>query len=118
MTAIKKISAKRVVKVLSALIMFCCLFFLTGVNFVVFPQFEKTTSSSSNIPGKQDNDPSAPVEEKSSSTNNLTVQEEYLHEKHSFKEIESLEAIIQHQVLAVEKLQVVHFELISPPPEV
>jgi len=97
--------------------MFCCLFFLTGVNFIVFPQHVKEKIASSNIPGKSKDDPSAPVEEKASSNNSPTVQEEYLHEKHSFQEIERTENLLHHLILDAEKLAVVHYELISPPPE-
>ncbi|CAN5891482.1 hypothetical protein BH11BAC4_BH11BAC4_21690 [soil metagenome] len=118
MASNKKISANRLCKLFSTVLMFCCLFFLTAVNFIVFPRHEKEKAVSFNIQGKQDDDPSAPVEEKSTSNSIPTVQEEYLHEKHSFKEIERLENFHHHQPLAAEKLQFVHYELLSPPPKV
>ncbi len=119
MKSVQKISvAQRVVKVSSTLLMFFCLVFLTGVNFIIFPQEkDKAAICSTNMPGKSNDDPSAPVEEKSSSNTSLSVQEEYLHEKHNLKEFERLEEPQQYAILGEEKLQIVHFELISPPPK-
>ena len=117
MASYKKISANRLSKVVSTILMACCLFFLTGANFIVFPRHQTAKTVSSNIPGKQDKDPSAPVEEKSTSNSSPTVQEEYLHEKHSFKEIVRAESLVHHLILDAEKLAVVHYELISPPPK-
>jgi hypothetical protein len=95
-----------------------CLFFLTGVNFIIFPQQhieKKTLLSTSGKPA--DKDPSSPIEEKSSENNSPTVQEEYLHEWHLFDESPGSEVILYPENSTVEKLQTVHFELISPPPE-
>lgn len=101
-----------------ALLMCFSLLFLTGVNFLVFPQHAVEKKIASTTTDKNDDkDPSAPVEEKSSSTNSISVQEEYLHEKHSADEFLLLETLSHNKILATEKLQVVHFELVSPPPE-
>jgi len=119
MKPIKKIPAlQQSTKVIAALLMCFCLLFLTGVNFIVFPQQDSDTKVSltkKNKPNQKD--PSAPVEEKASSNNSLTVQEEYLHEGHLFDELPGAAILLHHKNTAVEKLQTVHFELISPPPE-
>lgn len=119
MRSVQKISvAQRVAKVSSTLLMFFCLVFLTGVNFIIFPQQKDNIRiSSNNMPGKSNDDPSAPVEEKSSSNTSLSIQEEYLHEKHNLKEFERLEEPQQYAIPGGEKLQIVHFELVSPPPK-
>ena len=95
-----------------------CLFFLTGVNFIVFPQ--QNISQKAALPKQDkgdDKDPSAPVEEKSSANNSLSVQEEYIHELHSLDEFSETKKLLHYKNTAVEKLQTVHFELLSPPPE-
>ncbi|MEP7163066.1 MAG: hypothetical protein ABI741_00150 [Ferruginibacter sp.] len=119
MKPLKKIpSLHHSTKIVTAVLMCFCLLFLTGVNFIVFPQQETDTITSLVTPGKQtDKDPSAPVEEKSSSSNSLSVQEEYLHERHTLHEIIGTAVLLQHKNLIMEKLQTVHFELISPPPD-
>ncbi|MFN8250073.1 MAG: hypothetical protein U0T68_14060 [Ferruginibacter sp.] len=104
-------------KILSATFMCCCLFFLTGVNFIVFPQVEKKNAVASNMAGKSDDDPSAPVEEKSSGNNSVNIQEEYIHEKHNLDELVDIDKLVHVQVPHTEELQVVHYELLSPPPE-
>ena len=118
MKTIKKIpSLPHSTKIITAVLMCFCLLFLTGVNFIVFPQ-NSSAKISLNDTGKQgEKDPSAPVEEKSSSGNSLAVQEEYLHECHSIDDVTGSEISLQHKNLVAEKLQTVHFELISPPPD-
>ncbi|MDB5202143.1 MAG: hypothetical protein JWQ27_1552 [Ferruginibacter sp.] len=102
-------------KLFSVLLLSGCLLFLTGVNFFVYPP----ASSASQTQGteQQDKNPS-PVEEKAgSSSNNVSIQEEYLHERHSFKDFGRLEKLIHDRILEADKLQIVHYELISPPPK-
>jgi hypothetical protein len=116
MKAIKKIPAlSYTVKCITAVLMCCCLVLLTGINFIVFPGQPANHQISS--AQKSEKDPSAPVEEKSSSNSSLSVQEEYLHDQHSLDLLSENEKLLHHKNLVVEKLQVVHFELISPPPD-
>lgn len=84
---------------------------------MVFPQFEKKEAVSSSMAGKSDDDPSAPVEEKSSGSNSLGIQEEYLHEKHTLDEMGDVDKLVHIQAPHNEELQIVHYELLSPPPE-
>ncbi len=117
MTAKKKItSIIDPLKLVSALMMSCCLWFLTGINFITFPYYDQVPASS-NVPARSQDDPSAPVEEKSSESNNGAFQEEFLHEKNMYKEIVSSEAIPHYSHLSTAKLPTIHFELISPPPD-
>ena len=115
MIARKKIPFnQQFIKMLSAFFMFLCLFILTGSNFINFPQKEIRVNT---LTGSKEKDPSAPVEEKSSSNNNGSIQEEYLHERIQENEFDGTAIVLKYQKLAVEKLQIVHFELLSPPPE-
>ena len=103
-------------KIVSVFVMCIGLLFLNGANFFVYAEqhFEKKIYASND---SEDNEAPSPVEEKSKSSNGLTDQEEYLHDKHSFKELELLGTVLHHRILDAEKLQVVHYELISPPPK-
>jgi hypothetical protein len=61
------------------------------------------------------NSPAGP-DEKSPDTP-VSVTEEYVHEHDSPVNPLWTNAIFQHMIHATEKLRVVHFELLSPPPE-
>ncbi len=100
---------------LSAAIMVSALLLLTGANFLVYADKEQTE-----IVCQQDSQEApSPVEEKSKSTGGgINIQEEYLHEKHSFKELAWLDGLLRHRIMDAEKLQIVHYELVSPPPKV
>ena len=118
MQLIKKIRPVHcLLKNFSISLMFCSLLFLTGVNFIVFPQYNKKEIAASKLPGKTDSDPSAPIEEKSSSTSSVIMQKEYLHEKNDLKQFISLMHRNCYRIPDVEKLPVVHCELVSPPPK-
>jgi hypothetical protein len=117
MTARKKITTKAG-KVLSILLMSFCLVFLTGVNFFVYADNEKAIACTAVDERQQDeNKAPNPTEEKSSSSNSPTVQEEYLHEKHSSRELARLDKLIHDRIMEAEKLQIVHYELLLPPPK-
>ncbi len=96
-----------------------CLLFLTAANFFVYPP---SSLSVINAPLAHNNDKSdkeapTPVEEKSSSKTGLTIQEEYIHDLHTIKGLSELVIAKRHSILPVENLQIVHFELVSPPPK-
>lgn len=62
-------------------------------------------------------DSPTPVEEKSTAKSGLTVQEEYIHDAYQIKGLSDISLSSEHKIPAEEKLQIVHFELISPPPK-
>jgi hypothetical protein len=106
-------------KVISIGIMCFCLLFLTGINFIVYAPSDP---SSQNILAQQSNNTNdeespSPVEEKSSSKTGVTVQEEYVHDVDLVKGDVDIVYSSEHKIPAEEKLQIVHFELISPPPK-
>ena len=94
------------------------LLLLTGANFIVYADSFSKNHICKADSDKSDREAPSPVEEKSKSSNNgPTVQEEYLHDKHSFKEFAWLDILLRHRIMDAEKLQIVHYELISPPPK-
>ncbi len=104
-------------KLFSALLMSGCLLFLTGANFVVYATFFFSKHSST-VAGENSREAPAPVEENTSTCKLPVVQEEYLHERDCLKEFALLTLLSQRHISDADKLQVVHYELESPPPKV
>lgn len=119
MKKIKKIPARLSPrKIISIGVMCFCLLFLTGVNFLVYPPTQTALSASlQHNNNSSDEESPAPVEEKSSAKTGLTVQEEYIHDLHIIKDDSAITLSAEHKIPAEEKLQIVHFELVSPPPK-
>lgn len=67
-----------------------------------------------NEPGS--NSPEKPVEEKSS-TGGISIQEEYVHELHLQQGFAAAENPLKYSLIDEAKLSIVHFELVSPPPD-
>jgi hypothetical protein len=118
MTGIYKIPTifQTISRALSVMVMILGLLFLTGANFLVYSDYH-----ANNVCQQQDaqqGEAPNPVEEKSKSSNGgINIQEEYLHEKHSLKELAWLNDLLRHRIMDAEKLQIVHYELVSPPPK-
>lgn len=109
--------ALRAVKLFSVGLMFSCLLLLTGINFIIYSSshqiaWEKVTDNEKPC---EDANP-GPVEEKSANSN-LNIQEEYVHEYHLQSNFLALDILNHHRIIEAGKLCIVHFELISPPPE-
>lgn len=94
-----------------------CLLVLIGDNFFVYTLGSNNTKSISMITDIDENESPNPVEEHSKSNQGLSIQEEYLHERHSHEDFAWLTILLYHRVLEAEKLQIVHYELVSPPPK-
>jgi len=99
------------------MMMCLCLLLLIGDNFFVYTIGSDNTKNISMITDIDENESPNPVEEHSKSNQGLTIQEEYLHERHSYKDFAWLTMLLYHRVLEAEKLQIVHYELVSPPPK-
>lgn len=106
-------------KMISIGVMCFCLLFLTGVNFFVYPPSDPACHGSISHQGNNTSDEESPtpVEEKSSAKTGITVQEEYVHDVELVKGSVDIVYSSEHKIPAEEKLQIVHFELISPPPK-
>ncbi|MCE3282110.1 MAG: hypothetical protein K0Q66_847 [Chitinophagaceae bacterium] len=90
-----------------------CLVFLTGVNFVLYPpdcqDAMACVADDTTVP--------FPVEEERSETSTSTsIVEEYLHNSHDL-ELSWFEKMSMLKIHDAQQLQIVHFELWSPPPE-
>ena len=99
-------------KIFSIAIMLGCLILLTGGNFLVYDSGHRVEKTDQKRTSKT---APTPAEEKTSG-NSLTVQEEYIHNHHSFGDFIWLDNLLTHRILEAEKLAIVHYELISPPP--
>ncbi len=96
-----------------------CLLFLTGINFIVYGSHAKSISIALQLAGQNASDetsPEKPVEEKSSS-GSVNLQEEYVHEFRLVHSLLTVDNTKQYHILDEAKLAIVHFELISPPPD-
>lgn len=104
-------------RLLSVAVMVFGLLLLTGANFIVYSDYQHNQQ---HLCQQQDSQEApTPVEEKSkSSSGGISIQEEYLHERHSFKELSWLDDLLRHRIMDAEKLEIVHYELVSPPPKI
>ncbi len=104
-------------RILSVILMFLCLVFMTSLNYFLYPSPEQAVSgisinkSSNNIP------PSGPTEEKSSSSG-VSIIEEFLHDPHPVINFSIQRSPQMHCMAGADKVLVYHGELLSPPPEV
>ncbi|HNU86897.1 MAG TPA: hypothetical protein PKJ94_01315 [Ferruginibacter sp.] len=108
----------KAIRFATALLMSGCLFFLTGINFFVYgtgKQPGMIEQSDAGLP--EDEAPGKPAEEKSSAGNQGNMQEEYVHEFHPLKTGTSASNPLKYCLLDEARLAIVHFELISPPPD-
>ena len=107
----------KITKLLSVIVMSFCLILLTGINFVLYPENNKSIVLNINSSGEMSGEetPQVPTEEKSAE-NSSTIHEDFLHEYdfHSWllSHIPSL-----HKLMSADKLEAIHYELISPPPD-
>ena len=98
------------------------LVFLTAINFFLYPPEagknsgivnQENSSQDNSIPGypfpagPDEKSPDAPV----------NINEEYVHESHGMVHQLPIKLLILHKIHEAEKLCVVHFERLSPPPE-
>jgi len=102
-------------KMFSTGLLFSCLMLLTCTNFIIYTfgnavevEFMSDFSGEEKMP--------ATPEEKSTN-NSITIQEEYVHD--TDYEIHNLafNHRTHHTIIEASKLSIVHFELISPPPD-
>ena len=102
---------------ITVITMCLCLAFLTGINFVLYPAGEEPVKISNTQMPEEETVPSGPVEEKAPEKSSSTsIIEEFLHAPHEI-ELSLFNQSLLHKIHTAEKLQIVHFELLSPPPE-
>jgi cbb3-type cytochrome oxidase subunit 3 len=117
-TCFKDVSVRRL---LSIGLMVFCLLFLTSLNYFLYPGGIDRAAVASASPTHENDDEgypcssSGPTEEKASS--GFSILEEFLHENHLVIHFDSMNEIFQHKVAEAQKIEMVHTELITPPPK-
>jgi len=91
-----------------------CLVFLTGINFIVYGNPSNSISIALEA-ASDETSPEKPGEGKSS-TGSVSIQEEYVHEISLIHNLASVDDPRQYRLLDDARLAIVHFELLSPPP--
>lgn len=110
----KNINGRYAAKTITVLFLFLCLLFLTGINFILYPSYNLVAAVADMNGGEtEDTSPSGPVEEKTASA---SLAEEFLHE-HFYLNVALVNNLMLHKIHEAEKLQIVHSELLTPPPE-
>lgn len=102
-----------------AVVMIFLLLFLTTANYFFFSNDSGNTYS---LVSNQDDDaesfpgsPSGPDEKAPGAP--VSISEEYLHGAHDPSDFVLSNRLFKHLITASEKIELVHFELLSPPPE-
>ena len=98
------------------ILMGSCLVFLTGINLFIYPPvqwdcaavIDETTENPDSFP--------VPVEEKSETSSSASIIEEFLHNSH-YLELSWLDKMAIQKIHNAEQLQIMHYELWSPPPK-
>ncbi|WEK36601.1 MAG: hypothetical protein P0Y53_03730 [Candidatus Pseudobacter hemicellulosilyticus] len=114
-------SLRRVKAFLSAGMMLLLLW-LTSINFFIYASADNTHKVVS-LQGQGEEEspetfpcnPSGPDEK--SPGNPVSLTEEYIHDAAHAEHPSWIDALFQHMIHEAEQLSIVHFELLSPPPE-
>lgn len=105
-------------KLLPAVILTFCLGLLIGVNFFIYPQAKSVFSLHIIVQDQNicEQAPQLPAEQKSSSNNIPSIDEDFLQD-HLFNSAFQENPMVIHVIQTSIDLQVVHYDLLSPPPD-
>lgn len=120
--ASKKYQAVALRKFIPATGMMLLLLLLTSMNFFIYASPDskvKTCWTATNEEeSPETNNPCSPTGPDEKAPNKpVSVNEEYIHEGPDMDHPAAIESILAHKIHAAEKLQIVHFELQTPPPK-
>ncbi len=105
------------VKRLSVWLMILALVFLTSVNFFIYSS-DSVTSILIEVTDGDLPSPTGPAEEKSGSgSSSLNILEEMIHEANFYSEMGWFNKVFLHKVAETQKIERVHYDRWSPPPE-
>jgi hypothetical protein len=94
------------------------LLFLTSINFFVYSSGQEQAELVLNTGAEEDSSPCSPSgPDEKPPANPISVNEEYLHGHDEISDPFLINKLFVHMVTASEKIELVHFELLSPPPE-
>jgi hypothetical protein len=116
--AIKELSINRVFPRMISVVMIVLLLLLTTMNYFIYPGDTNSlitlcaeecndTTSQTNPAGPDEKSPNSPV----------GFNEEYVHRQIELQDPHWTNHLFEYLVQCSEKLDVVHFEILSPPPE-
>lgn len=109
-------------KTIPAVGMMLLLVLLTSMNFFIYADPDSKVKSCWAAPTEEEspetNSPCSPTGPDEKAPNKpVSVNEEYIHEGPEVDHLFGIESILAHKIHAAAKLQIVHFELQTPPPK-
>lgn len=112
------ITAKLAIRFITVILLYASLSLLTGANFFLFTENKNNPISVLTRDTDDKEAPQEPVDQKSTENKNITsLQEEYLHE-HSARELVCFDNVSLHKIHSAEKLEIIYFEILLPPPKI
>lgn len=102
-------------KTFSAALLFLCLLLLTCANFIIYTSCNTVEVELLSDLNGEENLPITPEEK--SANNNISIQEEYVHYSDHESDNLALNNRTHCMIIGAAELSTVHFELISPPPD-
>jgi hypothetical protein len=99
----------------------CLLLLLTSINFFIYSGEAKSHMQYSCVEADEDcssqSNPNPAGPDEKSPGNPVSITEEYIHEGEDSVDPYWINALFCHKIHEAEQLNIVHFEIISPPPE-
>lgn len=118
----KKYQAVSPRKVFPAVGMMLLLLLLTSINFFIYASPESDIKSCWSMANEEEspetNNPCSPAGPDEKAPNKpVSVNEEYIHEGPDLDHPFWIDPLFAHKIHEAEKLQIVHYELVTPPPK-
>ncbi|NML19672.1 hypothetical protein HHL16_02250 [Pseudoflavitalea sp. G-6-1-2] len=119
-SAIQYVRTQPAVRAALAVGLMCLLVLLTTINFFIYSgdakeQVQYSCVTSAEEEAQSNPNPAGPDEK--SPGNPVSITEEYIHEGEDSVDPYWINALFRHKIHAAEQLKLVHFEILSPPPE-
>lgn len=119
-SAIQYIRTQSTVRVFLSVGLMCLLLLLTTINFFIYSGEVKQHNEYSCVAANEDasSNPNPTGPDEKSPGNPISITEEYIHEGEDSVDPFWINALFRHKIHEAEQLKLVHFDIISPPPEV
>lgn len=120
-STIQYIRTSPAVRAILSVGLMCLLLLLTSINFFIYSGDARVHVEFSCLQADEDcssqGNPNPAGPDEKSPGGPITIQEEYIHEGEGSVDPYWINALFRHKIHAAEQLKLVHFEIISPPPE-
>jgi hypothetical protein len=120
-SVLQYIRTKHAVRVILSVVLMCLLLVLTTINFFIYSGDAKVKVEYSCLESGEDcstqGNPNPAGPDEKSPGGPITITEEYIHEGEDSVDPYWINALFRHKIHEAEQLKLVHFEIISPPPE-